>query len=281
MFKSKNKISKRKLRLPIIYALCSMLLGAQLCAPTSANAAPSEESLYGTPGDSGNTQSRNSSRSSDDYTGPGNRIAMDTQDPMWLGDRWDILSKTYANYGNDILRVGEQLSVGLNHQFTLYGNIQYQADFNGTYDGFSGPEVGGIYRFSETGVLSDLFAGVQLGGQVRVPAFATNVYYIGARVGKQWSWVTLAGILQTSWIFDETRGMAAIDLTPTAYFRLPWDWSAGVSLDLRKSTNPNYDEQIAGGQIAKRYGRTMYVGLVQYAFENPEWRFGLQLNILF
>jgi len=277
----------KKIRMILMAGVCAM--GAFYSA--SAAAAPNEEQLYGPADMSSDTPYANGSYSSGN---PGNarrspnntqsmaeRISWDTQDPLWLGGQWDILSKTYANYGNDVLRIGEALSVGLNERLTIFGNIQYQADFNGPADGFSGPEIGGIYRFSERGVLSDLYAGIKLGGQVRVPSFATDIYYVGARVGKQWSWVTLAADLQTSWIFDETRGMATIDLTPTAYFRLPWDWSAGVSLDLRKSTNPIFDEQILGGQLAKRYGRTMYVGLVSYAIENPEWRFGLQLNILF
>ncbi|MDR1207636.1 MAG: hypothetical protein LBK26_04465 [Rickettsiales bacterium] len=213
---------------------------------------------------------------------PGDRTALDTEDPIFMLKTGHILSKTTLSLSNkSIARLSEQLSIGVNDHLTILANLDYQQDFDGNKYGFSGPDVGGIYRILRTGILTDLLAGVQFSGADRVPEFAAARYYIGARAGKQWSWLTVSGTLQASWIFDETHGHAYIDLIPEAYFRLFYDWSLGFSAGVRKSTAPNFNKEWLGGRLAKRYGRTIYAGVAEYEFEHEEWRLGARLNILF
>jgi hypothetical protein len=116
---------------------------------------------------------------------------------------------------------------------------------------------------------------------VRTPDFADTIYHAGIRIGRQWSGFTLAGTVKTSWIFNETRGMAYIDIIPEAYARLAENWMVGLDFDIRKSTNPGFDQEWIGFKLVRQYGRTQYVGRVDYEFESDDWRFGAKLNILF
>ncbi len=75
--------------------------------------------------------------------------------------------------------------------------------------------------------------------------------------------------------------MAYIDIIPEIYIRFSENWMAGVGFDWRKSTNPNYDDQILNFNLVRRFGRTQYIGHVNYEFENRDLQFGLKLNILF
>ncbi|MDR2412619.1 MAG: hypothetical protein LBD50_00205 [Rickettsiales bacterium] len=211
----------------------------------------------------------------------------DTADPMYLESMGDFLSESGMSFGNDMLRVSQKVSYGFSDRFSLSADIKYQQNFNGVEDGFSNIGLGGIYRLSggdeSSKVVSDILAGINFGGngRVRSPDFADTIYYAGMRIGRVWSRFTLAGTVKTSWIFDEIRGMAYIDFIPEIYARITEDWKAGLGFNLRKSTNPDFDREWADFRLVRQYGRTQYIGYVDYEFEFDECRVGARLNILF
>jgi hypothetical protein len=216
------------------------------------------------------------------------KIDYDTEDPMYLTSMGDFLSKTGISYGDNILKISEKVTYGLNNRLSIAADLHYQQDFNGPEDGFSNIGLNGTYRLSRAGdndskLISDLLMGIKFSGnhRVRDPEFADTVYNIGWRMGRQWSRMTLAGTVKTSWIFDENRGMAYIDLTPEAYFRITDDWKAGIGADFRIATNPNYDRQWLNFKALRQYGRTQYIGHIDYEFEEREYTAGFRVNILF
>jgi hypothetical protein len=126
--------------------------------------------------------------------------------------------------------------------------------------------------------------GLKFGGshRVRTPDYADSTYYIGLRLGRQYSGVTFAATLKSSWIFDDVPyGMAFIDLVPEVYFRVANGWRFGANFALRKATNPDYDEESVGIKLVREYGRTQYVGHIDYAFEAEDVSAGMSVNILF
>ena len=58
----------------------------------------------------------------DDY------LMADTSDMLYLLDAEHLLSTTSVDYGNDILRLGQAFSYGLNSRLTAGANIHYQFD---------------------------------------------------------------------------------------------------------------------------------------------------------
>lgn len=215
-------------------------------------------------------------------------LERDTSDPLYMLAIEEILSNTSLTYSDEILRLGQTVSYGLNNRLTVYGNIHYQQDFNGDEDGFSSFDVGGIYRVGNASdnsarIISDVLFGLKFGGSshVRTPYFADSTYYAGFRFGRQWAGVTLAATLKSSWIFDDVRGMAYIDFMPEAYFRVNPDWRLGASFTLRKATNPHYDQEWIGGKVVRQFGRTQYIGHIDYEFESDDVQIGAKVNILF
>ncbi|HNY25083.1 MAG TPA: hypothetical protein PKJ33_00840 [Alphaproteobacteria bacterium] len=210
----------------------------------------------------------------------------DTENPIFLESSGDFLSRSGLYLNDSVIRVSQMFSYGVNGRLALNANIKYQQDFNGTDDGFSHIGVGGIYRISgnsESEAISDALFGVNFGGsdRVRTPDFANTAYYAGMRFGRQWSSFTLAGTIKTTWIFDEVSGMAYIDLMPEAYVKISPSWMTGLGFDLRKSTNPVFDQEWINFKLVRKYGRTEYVAHVDYEFESSEYQFGANLNILF
>ncbi|MCL2331010.1 MAG: hypothetical protein FWC61_00505, partial [Proteobacteria bacterium] len=153
--------------------------------------------------------------------------------------------------------------------------------FDGPLDGVSYTGIGGAYRVRDDSIVTDFLAGVKFGGHAATPEYEDVVYSVGARMGKQWSWLTIAATLQSSWIFHDTHGLAYIDLSPEVYMRVFSSWRLGAYGMLRKATNPDLDAEAMGGKVAAIYGRTMYVGFAQYEFSHSELRFGGRINILF
>ncbi len=208
----------------------------------------------------------------------------DTEDPMFLPALGDVLSRTGLSYSDDVLKISERLSYGFSNKFSMGIGLHYQQDFDGPADGFSNIDLFGTYRLSgDTLWKSDVLFGIKVNGndRVREPEFANTVYYAGLRVGRQWNAVTLAGTIKTSWIFDEVNGMAYIDLTPEAYFRITENWKAGLGADFRISTDPMYDQEWLNTKILRQYGRTQYIGHFDYEFESEEFQVGAKVNILF
>lgn len=211
-----------------------------------------------------------------------NPFRLDTEDPMFFEHAHDFTSKTDLGIGNKAFRAGETIAYGFTDSFALSANIAYQAGIADDYaSGFSNIGVMAKYRATDGNILTDVFAGVNFAGDSMLPNYANTLYTAGVRVGRQWSWITLAGTLQSSWIFDDKNGMAYIDFVPEVYFRLPASWSIGANATLRAATDPDFNEQFVGAKVAKRYGHTMYSVNFNYGFEHSEWLAGFRLNILF
>lgn len=215
-------------------------------------------------------------------------LARDTSDPLYMLGIEEILSETTLTYWDNILRAGQALSYGMNNRLTIGGNIHYQEDFNGDEDGFSSFDVGGIYRIATADdntarIITDVLFGLKFGGSshVRTPDFADSTYYAGLRFGRQWAGITLAATIKSNWIFDNERGMAYIDFMPEAYFRINPDWRLGANFTWRKATNPNYDQEWIGGKVIRQFGRTQYIGHLDYEFESDDVQVGAKVNILF
>lgn len=212
----------------------------------------------------------------------------DTSDPLYMLKMHDILSTSNIVYYDSILRVGQAFSYGITDRLSAGINLHYQNDFDGDEDGFSSFDVGGKYRLmtgrdNNANIISDVLFGFKFGGSshVRTPWFADSTYYAGLKFGREWDGVTVAGTIQSSWIFDDDRGMSYIDFIPEAYFRLRGAWRAGIGADFKKATNPDFDQEWLNAKLIRQYGRTQYIGHVDYEFEDDELQFGLKLNILF
>ncbi len=209
-------------------------------------------------------------------------LEYDTEDPMFFEAAKDFLSRTGVSVGNDAFRAGTRLSYGVNGIFTVAADIKYQESFRSDDDGFADVGLLLTYRTNaDANIKTDIFAGFNFTGPGGFVNYADTVYTVGARMGRQWAGMTLAGTAQTSWVFDETRGMAFIDLMPEIYFRITEDWKAGVSADFRIATNPNFDREWVSGKFLRQYGRTQYVGHFDYEFDQSEWQIGAKVNVLF
>ena len=215
-------------------------------------------------------------------------LAMDTLDPLFMNGRGHVLSQTKLDYFETGLRLGQSLSIGFTDRFVMGANVHYQQDFSGPEDGFSSVDVGGTYRITtayenDNEIMYDVLVGLKLGGstRVRTPDYADSTYYVGMRFGQQYDAVTLAGMVKSSWIFNENHGIAFIDLVPSVYLRINNDWRFGVNFALRKATDKEYDEETIGTEIIREYGRTQYAAHFEYAFEDDDITAGLRVNILF
>lgn len=216
-------------------------------------------------------------------------LNVDTSDPLFLPSRSGLLSRTALDYFDNGLRFGQYLSYGVTNRFTVGGNVHYQQDFDSVADGFSSFDVGGLYRIGDASensnhIIYDVLFGLKFGGshRVRTPDYADSTYYVGLRFGRQYSGVTLAATVKSSWIFDDVpNGMAFIDFNPSVYFRVTNNWRIGGDFALRKATNKHYDEESFGIKIVREYGRTQYVGHFDYAFESTDIMAGMSVNILF
>lgn len=212
----------------------------------------------------------------------------DTSDPLYLQGVQETLTSGTLSYWDNVLRGGLAASFGATDRLALGANVHYQIDFDGREDGFSAIDLGGIYRLMRAGdntahMITDVLAGFKFGGSshVRVPWFADSTYYAGLRFGRQWTGMTLAMTVKSSWIFDNDRGMSYIDFIPDAYFRINPDWRVGASFTVRKATNPHYNQEWLGGRVVRQYGRTQYIGHMDYEFEGGDLQIGAKVNVLF
>lgn len=217
-----------------------------------------------------------------------NIIEHDSSDPLYMLKIEELESQTSLTYWDSVLRLGQTISYGLNSRLSVSANVHFQQDFDGTEDGFSSIDLGGVYRVgmadgNSAHMISDILFGFKFGGSshVRTPYFADSTYYAGYRFGRQWTGLTLAATIKSSWIFDDARGMSYIDFAPEAYFRITQNWRLGADFMLRKATNPRYNQEWLGGKVVRQYGRTQYIGHLDYEFESDELQVGAQVNILF
>lgn len=223
-----------------------------------------------------------------------NDLARDTSDPLFLEQDDEIFTQSSLTYWDHILRAGQSVSYGVNSRLSLGANVHYQHDFNGDEDGFSAIDLGGIYRMgnandNDAHIISDVLFGFKFGGssQVRTPDYADSTYYVGLRIGRQWAGMTLAATIKSTWVFDDTRGVAFLDFAPESYFRIAPDWRIGVGFTIRKATHKDpiyhtdYDQEWLHFKLVRQYGRTQYIGHVDYEFESDDAQVGARINILF
>ena len=213
-----------------------------------------------------------------------NMLEHDSSDPLYMLKAEEVLSESTVSLGHDILRLGERLSYGLNERLFVSASVHYQNEFGGNNDGFSSTDLGGVYRAGASDTfISDVIFGFKFGGSrnVRTPDFADSTYYAGWRFGRQWAGLTLAATIQSNWIFDDERGMSYIDFIPEAYFRLDADWRLGLEATVRKATKPSFNEEWIGLKVVRQFGRTQYIGHIDYEFEHEDVHIGAQVNILF
>lgn len=223
-----------------------------------------------------------------------NDLSLDTSDPLFMLKTEDVLSRSQLTYWDHILRAGQSVSYGMNNRLTIGADVHYQHDFNGPEDGFSAIDLGATYRMgtaddNESRIISDVLFGFKFGGssRVRTPDYADSTYYVGLRFGRQWVGMTLAATIKSTWVFDDVRGVALLDFSPEAYFRIAPDWRAGVGLTVRKATHDDpiygtdYDQEWLHGKLVRQFGRTQYVGRLDYEFESDDVQIGAQITVLF
>lgn len=217
-------------------------------------------------------------------------ISNDTSDPLFLVGDNSFLSDTYVTYTDNKLRIGQYIGYGINNNFVVHANMHYQVDFTKDHEnGFSATEFGGTYRMSNglgtTKIISDALFGLKAWGasHVRTPEYADSSYYAGIRFGRQYTGLTLAGTVKSTWVFDDTRGLSYIDFIPEAYFRFKYDWRGGIGFDFRRSTNVHLlsNQEWLDLKVLRQFGNTQYVGRFDYEFESHEIQVGLNVKILF
>lgn len=214
----------------------------------------------------------------------------DSSDPLFLIPDNEFLSDTYIATVDEKLRFGQFIGYGINNNLALHANMLYQWDLSGEHqNGFSSTEFGGIYRMNHglgaSHIISDALFGLKVWGSshVRTPEYADSSYYAGLRFGRQYTGVTFAGTVKSTWVFDNTRGLSYLDFIPEAYFRFKYDWRAGIGLDFRKSTNTQFlsNQEWLNLKLLRQYGNTQYVAKMDYEFEKAEFQFGFDVKILF
>ena len=219
-----------------------------------------------------------------------NLLSNDTSDPLFLVGDNNFLSDTYASFIDSQMRVGQYLGYGVNNNFVFHMNMHYQIDFTHNHEnGFSATEFGGIYRMNhganDMRIISDALFGLKLWGssRVRTPEYADSSYYAGLRFGRQYTGITLAGTVKSTWVFDDMRGLSYIDFIPEMYFRFQYDWRAGIGFDIRRSTNTVLldNQEWFNFKLLRQFGNTQYVGRFDYDFDSHDSQFGLNIKILF
>jgi len=219
-----------------------------------------------------------------------NILSNDTSDPLFLVGDNQFLSDTSIYSADEKIRLGQYIGYGINPNFAVHANMLYQIDFSGEdQNGFGATEFGGTYRMNHgTGdwhIKSDVLFGLKLWGssRVRSPEYADSSYYAGMRFGRQYTGITLAGTVKSTWVFDEGRGLSYIDFIPEAYFRFKYDWRAGIGFDFRKSTNTRLlsNQEWLNFKLLRQYGNTQYIGKIDYELEDHELQLGFNIKILF
>lgn len=217
-------------------------------------------------------------------------LPVDTSDPLYMLEDEHLLSVSDITYGDDLLRLGQSFSYGLNNRLMAGANVHYQFDFVHARKerGFSSIELDGIYRVglpddNSANISTDILFGARFGGNrhVREPDFAKSSYFAGLRVGRQWAGLTLSGTVKSTWVFDDTRGVSYIDFVPEAYFRMVYGWRAGIGFTARVATSPEFDREWWKFKLVKQFGRTQYGAMYSYEYEEENSTVGLYVNILF
>ena len=263
---------------------------AVVLSDTSVSGVEEEEPFVAPQSQNETYQTNNNYVSEQIVPAPKNLLSNDTSDPLFVVSDNKFLSDTYVSYIDDKLRIGQYLAYGINNNFAIHANMHYQIDFTNEHQhGFSATEFGGTYRMnhgtSGMRIISDALFGLKVWGSshVRTPEYADSSYYAGLRFGRQYTGLTLAGTVKSTWVFDDARGLSYIDFMPEAYFRFKYDWHGGLGFDFRKSTNTHLlsNQEWLNLKLLKQFGNTQYVGRFDYEFESHEIQVSLNVKILF
>lgn len=208
-------------------------------------------------------------------------VAMDVADPLYIEKLGDFTARTSIDFGK-YFQAREIAAYGFSNRFSVAADVRYRAGGDKDTNGFSNIGVMGIYRAGQgnTGATDVLF-GFGFGGQGIIPNYSDEVYSVGVRTGRQWTGVTLAATIMTNWIFKDVGGMAYIDLTPEAYFRLSGKWSLGLGATLRKATSTVFDQEWLNAKLGTTIGHTGWFANVGYEVESKDFRIGGNMNMLF
>ncbi len=272
-----------------------VVLSDTYVADDDAGVVATDEEPFDAPVEKSTTNSVQTTQS-DSYIGqqvkPATKSTLfnDSSDPLFLIPDNTFLTDSYIYSFDKKLRFGQYVGYGINNNFVIHANMLYQWDLSGKHEnGFSSTEFGGTYRMSHgmnaNHIISDALFGLKVWGSshVRTPEYADSSYYAGLRFGRQYTGVSLAGTVKSTWVFDDTRGLSYLDFIPEAYFRFKYDWRAGLGLDFRRSTNPHLlkNQEWLNLKLLRQYGNTQYVGRFDYEFEDNEIQLGLDVKILF
>ena len=221
-------------------------------------------------------------------------LAQDVADPMFIERLGDFTSRTTLDAGK-YFQFHQIASYGFSNRLSAAVDVRYRAGAEEEKDGFSNLGIMGTFRAGEgnTGA-TDILFGFGFGGQGVVPHYSDEVYSVGLRTGRQWTGATLAVTILTNWIFKEGEveeingvdrsyggGIAYIDLSPEAYFRIKDDWSLGLGATLRKVTDGRLDQQWVNLMLGKTFGQTGWFLNTAYEIESQDIRVGATLNMLF
>jgi hypothetical protein len=208
-------------------------------------------------------------------------IATDVEDPLYIEKLGDFTSRTSVDVGK-FFQAREIASYGFSNRFSVAADVRWRSKGGNNNNGFSNIGLLGTYRAGQgnTGA-TDVLVGFGFGGQSVVPNYSDEVYSVGLRTGRQWSGITLAATIMTNWIFDKTNGMAYIDLTPEAYFRISGNWSFGLGATIRKATITTFDQEWLKAKIGSTIGYTGWFFNLGYEIESNDFRIGGSMNMLF
>jgi hypothetical protein len=208
-------------------------------------------------------------------------IAMDTGDPLYIEKLGDFTSRSFLDFGKNV-QLRETASYGFSNRFSVAADVRWHSRGGGNDDGFSNIGLRGTYRagHGSTGE-TDILFGFGFGGLSIVPDYSDEVYSVGVRTGKQEAGITWSVTMMTNWIFRKYDGIAYIDLTPEAYFRLRGDWSFGIGVTARKATDGIFDQEWLNAKIGKTIGFTGWFLNAGYEIEQSDFRVGASLSMLF
>ena len=88
----------------------------------------------------------------------------DTADPLYLEKSGDFVSRSNVSYTDEILRLSQKFSYGINDKLSVGADLKYQLDFDGPEDGFSNIGLHGTYRLSTGPTIADALVGINFGG---------------------------------------------------------------------------------------------------------------------
>jgi len=211
-----------------------------------------------------------------------NPARYDTSDPMFFERPGDFVSRTSIISGNHAFAVSQEFSYGTGENLSIAGNIFARGGYDNNRS-ITNIGLGFTYRTAQDGdFVTDFFGGINHSPirAVPLPYYSSAIYTLGARIGQQRERMTIAGTVQTHWLFDSADGKAFIDFVPEVYFRVANGWAVGAHFALRQATNHD-NQRYIGTKVTRRFGRTMYVGGFDYEFRTGERKFSGHLVLLF